>query len=224
VAWQWQARTAPRPNGAHGVTIAKKKYKPQLWTTYSCFLLVVLAVGCNGFFVSPVLTTMAVGPQATIQQGSTVQMSAVGTYNDGSSNQITSSIFWDSSAPDVAVVNASGLVTGLLPGKTTITGASSTVTGSTTITVVLTGLTDITISPATLTVTGGTPVTYSATGTAGGQKLDITSSVTWTASDPTVVTFVGHIATTQTVQVPTLVTIIASSNNVQATATLLVNP
>jgi hypothetical protein len=224
VACQGKATTAPRPNDAHAVASAKKKYKPQLWTTYSCFLLVVLAVGCNGFFVSPVLTTMAVGPQATIQQGSTVQMSAVGTYNDGSSSQITSSIYWNSSAPDVATVNGSGLVTGVLPGNTTITGASSTVTGSTTITVVLTGLTDITISPATLTVTGGTPVTYSATGTAGGQQLDITSSVTWTSSDPTVVTFVGHIATTKTVQVPTLVTIIASSNNIQDTATLLVNP
>lgn len=224
MACQGQATRAPRPTNAQGSATVKKKSKPQLWTMYCCFLLVVLAVGCNGFFVSPVLTTMAVGPQATIQQGSTVQMSAVGTYNDGSSNQITSSIFWSSSAPDVAVVNGSGLVTGLLPGSTTITGASSTVTGSTTITVVLTGLTDITISPATLTVTGGTPVTYSATGTAGGQQLDITSSVTWTSSDPTVVTFVGHIATTQTVQVPRLVTIIASSNNVQATAKLLVNP
>lgn len=49
------------------------------------------AVACNGFFIDPVLTTVAVGPQATIAQGAIVQMSAVGTYNDGSSRNITSS-------------------------------------------------------------------------------------------------------------------------------------
>ena len=37
---------------------------------------------CDGFFVDPLLTGLAVGPSATIQTGSTIQMSAIGSYCD----------------------------------------------------------------------------------------------------------------------------------------------
>jgi len=187
-------------------------------------LLAAGAIGCEGFFVDPVLTSMAVGPQVTIEQGATVQMSAVGTYNDGSSSNISSSTYWSSSSPDIAQVSKSGMVTAMSPGQATITGSSGTVSGSTTVTVTLVGLTNIQVSPANFAVTGGTPVTYTATGTANGQQFDITSSVTWTSNNQNVVTFSGNIANTQSVQATTVVTIVATSGNIQGTATLRVNP
>src|SRR5436309_1222819 len=89
-----------------------------------------MAMSCNGFFVSPVLTGIAVGPSATIQTGNTVQMSAVGTYDDGSQKELDSGLFWSSDTPAVAVVSSSGLVKGLAPGKALITGAHKTVSAA----------------------------------------------------------------------------------------------
>jgi len=67
---------------------------PELCVTAVGVLAVVSVLlssnGCD-FFVDPVLTGMAVGPSATIQTGNTVQMNAVGTFNDGSQNDLKSS-------------------------------------------------------------------------------------------------------------------------------------
>jgi len=47
--------------------------------TVPILLTLALALGCNGFFVDPVLTGVTGGPAVTIHTGNTVQMSAVGT-------------------------------------------------------------------------------------------------------------------------------------------------
>ena len=50
--------------------------------------MLAFSISCKGFFVNPTLSSIAVGPgSASIQTGSTnntVQMFAVGTFNDGS--------------------------------------------------------------------------------------------------------------------------------------------
>jgi Bacterial Ig-like domain (group 2) len=140
--------------------------------------------GCDGFFVDPVLTGMAVGPSAAIQTGNTVQMSAVGTYNDGSQKNLDSGVFWSSDPPTVAVVNASGLVRGIAPGKAIITGAHGTTSGSATITVTLGGLTSIQVTTidGLSSITYGTTEQFVATGSANGQQIDITDSVTWSTN------------------------------------------
>src|SRR5579885_2443810 len=131
-------------------------------------LMFAVGVGCNGFFVDPTLTSLAVGPQASIQQGKTVQMTAVGTYNDGTQNTVKS-VQWSTSDSGIATVSAGGLVTGVAPGSATITGASGAVNGSTTITVTLSGLSKITISPSSASITEGSQQQYKAIGTAQGQ-------------------------------------------------------
>ncbi len=72
------------------------KCQLQLLAALATLFLLALAIGCTGFFVNPTLTGVTVGPTATIQQGKTVQMTATGTYNDGSTKTITSGVFWSS--------------------------------------------------------------------------------------------------------------------------------
>lgn len=143
-----------------------------------------LAVGCDGFFVDPVLTGMVVGPSATVQTGNTVQMSAVGTYDDGSQKDLNSGLFWDSDSPTVAIVSSSGLVKAIAPGKAVITGWHKSVNASATVTVTLGGITSIQVT----TVDGLSGITWGgteqfvATATANGTQIDITDSVTWSTN------------------------------------------
>jgi trimeric autotransporter adhesin len=146
-------------------------------------LLCTLGSGCEGFFIEPVLTGVTVGPAVTVQTGGTVQMSAVGTYNDGSQLKL-SNVYWSSSSPNIASISGSGLVTGREPGQATITGAKETVTGTATITVTISGLTSIQVTnqDGVTNIAYGQSEQFIATGTANGQQIDITDSVTWSTS------------------------------------------
>ena len=143
-------------------------------------LLLGLGPGCEGFFVDPVLTGITVGPATTIQTGSTIQMAAVGTFNDGSQKTL-SNVLWSSGTPSVATISGSGLANGVGPGQTTITGASGTVTGTATLTVTIGGLSAIAVSnqDSVTSITYGTSEQFIATGTANGRQFNITNSVTW---------------------------------------------
>lgn len=166
--------------------------KLQIAGAFAVLLAFALGVGCNGFFVNPTLTGITVGPTTSVQTGSTVQMSAVGTYNDGTTSTLSSGVYWSSSDTGIASVNKSGLVSGVSPGQATITGASGTVSGSATITVTLGGLTSIkvTSSDGTTSNTFGNSEQFVATGTANGKQYDITDSVTW-STNPTSITDVS---------------------------------
>lgn len=155
------------------------KQKFTLIAVVATLLVCALGLGCGGFFVNPTITALAIGPQASIQQNGTVQMSAVATYNDGTQSTLTSGVFWSTSDASVATITTGGLVTGVAPGSSTITGSSGSVNGSTTVTVTLTGLTKITISPATASIVEGNTQQYKAIGTAQGQNVDITTQVNW---------------------------------------------
>src|SRR5205823_7709278 len=98
------------------------KKKLQLLCAFTALLLLAGLVGCTGFFQNPVLTTLTVGPQApNIQQGSTLQMSATGTFDDGSTKTLTSGVFWSTSDTSIASVTSGGKVTAASAGTATIT-------------------------------------------------------------------------------------------------------
>jgi trimeric autotransporter adhesin len=149
-------------------------------------LLLVWGVGCNGFFVNPTLTSITVGPTATISEAGTVQETAVGTYNDGSTQSLTN-VLWSSGESSVATISTSGLVTGVSPGTATITGASGTVSGTATITVSISNVTGITISPTSenAVMNGGTANFTAQATVSSGSPVDITSTATWSISSTT---------------------------------------
>jgi len=162
------------------------KKKLQLAAAFATLLLFAGIVGCNGFFVDPVLTSIAVGPTATINQGATVQESAIGTYNDGSTKTLSSGTQWSSSDSTIAGVSASGLVTGAGPGNATITAAFQATSGTSSITVNLGNVTALKISPTTASISqnGGIASFYAyATVTGDSNLVDVSSTATWTVDD-----------------------------------------
>jgi trimeric autotransporter adhesin len=163
--------------------MSKNKRKLQLLATLTIPFLLAFSLSCTGFFVNPTLTGVQVGPTASIQQSKTVQESATGTYDDGTTKTLSSSsgVVWsiaDSQGSGVATISPTGLVTGTSPGQATVTGAVGSLSGTSTITVTLSNLTSIQILPTTMTITSGQPQQYSAT--ANGGTTVITDSVTWT--------------------------------------------
>jgi trimeric autotransporter adhesin len=214
-----------------------RKKKLQLVAAFAILFLFAIVLGCNGFFVDPVLTSIAVGPTATINQGTTVQESAVGTYNDGSTKTLGSGVQWSSSDSTAASVNNSGLVTGASPGSATITAAYQTTSGTSSITVSLGNVTALKITPQSGTVAvNGTSSAYFANATVAGDStpVDVSPTATWNTSDPTNITInvptttgVGVTFTAGSATPPgEIVTITAtyqSTTILTATATLTVN-
>ncbi len=62
---------------------------------------------------------------AKLAVGSTRQFTAIGTYSDRSTANITSKVTWVSSAAKIATISSVGLATGLAVGNTNITAALS---------------------------------------------------------------------------------------------------
>ncbi len=63
------------------------------------------------------------------------QFTATGSFDDGSTQDITSTVTWSSSDSAVATISTDGLVTGVADGNTQITATSGAISGSTTLTV-----------------------------------------------------------------------------------------
>ena len=85
---------------------------------------------------TPTLSSIAVTPASpSIVSGVTQQFAATGTYSDGSTQNLTSSVTWTSSNTAVATINTSGLATAVSAGNTTIQAALASITGSTGLTV-----------------------------------------------------------------------------------------
>jgi trimeric autotransporter adhesin len=163
------------------------KKKLQIFAAFATLLLSAVGVACSGFFVNPTLTSLAVGPTATLNQGATVQETAVGTYNDGSTNTVNN-VQWSSSESTVASISTSGLVTANAPGSATITGASGATTGTATITVNLGNVTALKLSPTSGTVIAGggsTNIYAMATVQGSSSPVDVSATATWTISDTT---------------------------------------
>jgi trimeric autotransporter adhesin len=163
--------------------------KLALTLAFTVLVAAAFGAGCRGFFVKPVLTAISVGPTGqNLQQGDTLQMSARGTYDTQPPQDITGQVLWSSDNLAVATVVKGGLVTGVsAPGTANISATLQTLTGSASVTVVLTGVTKITITPQTVNVKQGATQNFTCAATVTGQPnpVDITASVAWTTSDTT---------------------------------------
>jgi len=199
----------------------------RLLAAFAALLMLALAAGCRGFFVNPTLTSLAVAPTSvSLIEGNTQQISATGTYNDGSTKDLTGSAAWSTSDSAVATVKA-GLVRAAAtisnpPGTATITATSGTLTATSTITVNTGPLTAIVISTTTPNPAAGATVTFTALGTYTGsaQQQDITNLVVWSSSNSAVITTItngsGAVLSTATSGATTSVT--ASLNGITSGA------
>jgi len=90
---------------------------------------------------APELVSLAVSPPApAIVPGLTQPFTAVGTYTDGSTADLTASASWSSDPEAVATVEADGLASGVAVGSAVVTAASGAISGSATLTVLEPGV------------------------------------------------------------------------------------
>jgi hypothetical protein len=86
--------------------------------------------------LSPTLISMAVTPaNPSISTGATQQFTAIGTYSDGITQNLTTQVTWNSSTASISTVNSSGLATAVAAGTAAITATMGSISGSTTLTV-----------------------------------------------------------------------------------------
>lgn len=212
---------------------AKKELR--LAGAFAALATLALAVSCTGFFVDPTLTTIAVGPVSpTIETGTTgntVQMTAFGTNNDGSTNNHPSVAWSISPTSGVATISTTGLVTSVAIGTATVTATSNvnpTISGTQTVTVTVGCITSISLQPTSGSVSSGlgTTVQLMATAATCNGSTDVTSVATWTSSNTNLATVsAGLVSGVAGLTSGGTVTVTATVGNIVSnTATITVSP
>ncbi|HTF99819.1 MAG TPA: Ig-like domain-containing protein, partial [Nitrospirota bacterium] len=140
------------------------------------------------------LVSLAVTPaNPSIALGTTKQFTATGTFSDNSTQNITSSVTWNSTSTGVASVSnttrSKGLATSVATGSTTIRATSGSITGSTNLTVTSATLISIAVTPTNSSASVGTTLQFTATGTySNGATQNITATAAWTSSNTGIAT------------------------------------
>ena len=139
---------------------------------------------------APVLTTISVTPSpVTVVKGNTQTFTA--SPKDQFGKPIVATIVWSSSNTAVGTISASGVLTAVSAGTTTVTATSGSVKGTASVTVtspvqnVTPVLTSINVTPATANILiGGTQVFTAAANDQNGDPMSVV--ISWTSSNETV--------------------------------------
>ena len=126
---------------------------------------------------------------ATMAVGTTQPFALIGTFSDGVTTvDLTPSARWQTSNYQYAVINRSGIATGLAAGSVTISGIYGNLSpATTTLTVSNATIQSITVTPASPTIALGSMQQFAAMGLfSDGSTQDITTVSQWTSSTPTV--------------------------------------
>jgi trimeric autotransporter adhesin len=178
------------------------------------------------------LVSLGVTPaNPSIAKGLKSQFTAIGTFTDNSTQNLTAQVQWSSSDPTVATVSNAlgydGLGVGLSPGSVTITATLAGASASTVLTVTPATLVSIGVTPANPSMATGLSSQFMATGVyTDNSTQDLTASVAWTSSDPTVASISNASAShgLATAVSPGSVTIAAASGTVSGSMNLTVTP
>lgn len=180
--------------------------------------ITVLPVPVASVVLAPTTLTLVAGQQVPV----------VATPLSGGGAVLTGRVVaWQSSAPAVATVSASGQVTAQAVGQATITATCEGVTAQVTVTVTAVPVHSVTVSAGTvnLTVGGGQLVSVTPLDLGGLPLLD--RVVQWTVGDPSIVSgvFNGVQATLTALQAgSTTVTATVEGKSVQITVTVAAAP
>jgi len=183
---------------------------------------------------TPALAYFSLTPNPlALSVGSAGQLVLSGSTAGGGTTDLTASATWAIANAAVASVSASGLVTALAGGSTTVTGTVmvGAVTKTATATVMVAALplasVAVTPNPLPLSVGGSGQLTLTGTDVAGG-TADLTASATWAPADASVVSIsasglvtalaVGSTTVTGTVTVGTVTKSASSTVTVAASA------
>jgi len=134
------------------------------------------------------LVSIAVSPgNASMANGTKLQMSAVGTFMDGSTRDVSSLVFWSSSNGGAAnfISPTAGLITASGAGQSTISATLGTITGSTTLNVTPATLVTILVFPGNVTIAPSTKLSLRAYGVFSDSTVqDVTGQMIWSSLNP----------------------------------------
>jgi len=175
----------------------------------------------------PALLSIAVTSlYSSIAAGTADKFTATGTYSDGSTNDVTGSVSWSSSAPAFATISnaagTQGLAKGVAQGQSTITAKSGSVQGSATLKVTNASINSITVNPVDTSIPLGTTEAFSVLGTfSDNSTQDITNTTTWASSNNAVASItISGVATARKVGTTTIT---ATFGTATQSTTLTVN-
>jgi hypothetical protein len=150
------------------------------------------------------------------------QFLAIGSYKDGSTRDLSSSVTWTLSTPSVASISSSGLATAHAAGSTTIRATSGSTSGSANVIVIFHSLVSITVTPTNPSVAASQQQQFTATGNySDGGHQDITNSVTWSSGALAIATISG--GGLATAVAPGSTTIQATSGSIKGSTLLTIN-
>jgi hypothetical protein len=134
-------------------------------------------------------TSLAITPaNPTIGIGNQQQFTATATFNDGSTQDVTSLTSWSSFPP--FITSNSGLAIGQAPGVNTITAIFGGALATTNLTVDLSNLVSISVLPSNPSIANHTQTQFSVIGTFyDGSTRDVSSQAAWSSSNPAVANF-----------------------------------
>lgn len=170
------------------------------------------------------LTSIVVAPSASsLPVGEAGQMTATGTYTDGSQQNLTQSVTWSSSASAIAGITTQGMTTASSIGTASINAALGSVSGSAQFTVIAPVAISLSIVPGSLSVVLGNQSQLHAIATfSDNSTSDVTAQAQWTSSSPNVVS-VNSSGVTQAQNVGSS-TITATDASLSANANVSVSP
>jgi trimeric autotransporter adhesin len=197
----------------------------RVYQIIATLLCVIGMASCEGFFVSPQITSITVTPPSpSLVTGAVQQFNAVATYEDGST-KVLGECTWTSSNATILLVNKSGVATAVAAGSATLTATFDVGIGSTTVTINESPLVALDITPInpSISLLQTTTQQFAAMATFGdGSVRDITNSVQWTSSN----TAVANVSSTGLATAKSVGTTIikVTSGTISNTTTLTVSP
>jgi hypothetical protein len=125
------------------------------------------------------LVSISMGSPQSIANGLNLSLKAIGTYTDGSTKDISSSINWSVSDSSI-FIDSSGNISTSGSGKKTITASLGSISTSIELNVTSAELVSLTVTPALKSLAKGTTIQLSATGVyTDGTRRDHTKDVLW---------------------------------------------
>lgn len=162
--------------------------------------------------IAPIRTSLVVG--------AATKLSAVARSSEGNPRN-DASLKWSSSKPEVATVDAAGVVSAIAPGQAQLSASSGSATGSVTVTVAKSNVTGLSIEPRSTNTRTGDVVRFNVRALSGQNGPADNSAVRWTVSGPaaTVDSDGGFVA-----ELPGSYVITAASGRQEAIASVVVAP
>jgi hypothetical protein len=190
-------------------------------------VLALSLAACSGNGTATLISIAVTPATISIGAGGAQQFTATGTYSNGNTQNVTTSVTWTSGTKAAATISTGGLATGVAAGSSMITAcapgiAGITVTGTALLNVTGTPtLQSITVTPAAVTIGVGATQQYTATGTYSDGSMKTLTTETWDSSETSIATISATGLATTVAAGSTTIT--ASCNEISGTTPLTVS-